>query len=368
MDLIAALLLVGLCVLPVPASSGEATGSDTPVVRERITFILGEDKKQTNRFYEIAEQYYRHDSKDRTDHIITSVHSLIEVRDYLENNPPVNGQPWGLVNIVVHSNEWAGMSTSILPGGQRVTAQTLQASLEQGEFNPLPDSLMDGISEIHIQGCALGKDTPLLRLLSRAFGGEDQQRPSVRSSKLYTYLQADKTQSSGYIQCLGDSWFIFIKPGTRPTYEDLAAKFRARNARVKLNWNEALTRKNPRFLGDSFSQEMHIPIRWTAVYPEQAPLPNLETFHHKIAWLKQEKELNQHLKKIGLSLDEFVWQITLKSYQTADGKDLPAVVARGKSRVISVVRARMEPDSLNPKALVPIKPTWDNVQYYGVGK
>jgi hypothetical protein len=227
---------------------------------------------------------------------------------------------------------------------------------------------MDAVSEIRLQGCALGKDTALLRLLSAAFGGEDQQRPTVHSSKLFSYFQADSTQDSGYLHGLADSWFLFLKPGTSPSYEELAARLRALYPRAKLDWGDALTRQSPRFLGDVFSYKMRIPLRWTVVYPEQAEVPKLKTLKRKMAWLKSQKELHTYLKNIGLSLDHFYWQVDLARYQAGDGKDLQAVVARGKCRVVSVMRAFTEPDPGNPKVLVPMNPALDNPKFYGVGK
>jgi hypothetical protein len=362
------LSLVGLLLLPRFVLAQETAPEASPIIRESITFILGEDTKQTRRFYELSEQYYRYDSTDRTDRIVTSLRSLIEVRDYLEKNPPANGQPWGLVNIVVHSNQWAGMNVSIVPNGQRTTAQALADALDQGEFQPLPDSLMDAFSEIHVQGCALGKDKMLLRLLAQAFGGDDQQHPTVRSSKKFSYFQADSTQSSGYLHGLADSWFVFLKPGTWPSYEEVAARFKALYPKVKVNWGDALTRQSPRFSGDAFSYKMRIPFRWTVVYPEDATFPKLDTLDQKMAWLRSQKELRAHLKHIGLSLNQFYWQVDPSFYQMGDGTDLPAVVARGKCKVVSVIRALTQPDPSNPKLLVPMKPALDNPKFYGVVK
>lgn len=329
---------------------------------------MGEDTKQTKRFYEISEQYYRYDSTDRTDRMVTSLRSLVEVRDYLEQNPSKNGQPWGLVNIVVHSNQWAGMNAPVLPHGQRTTVQTLAAALDQGEFPALPDSVVDAASEIRLQGCALGKDTALLKLLSQAFGGEDQQRPTVRSSKLFSYFQADSTRDSGYLHGLADSWFLFLKPGTSPSFEELARSLKALYPRAKLNWGDALTRQSPRFLGDVFSYKMRIPLRWTVVYPEQAEVPKLNTLKRKMAWLKSQRELRTYLRNIGLSLDHFYWQVDPGHYQAGDGKDLQAVVARGKCKVVSIMRARTQADPSNPNLLLPMKPALDNPTFYGVGK
>jgi hypothetical protein len=76
--------------------------------REGVTFIMGEDRNSDNRFYQAAADYYASDSGARTERLERNLRCLADVREYLANHRPSNGRPWGVVNIVAHSYEWAG--------------------------------------------------------------------------------------------------------------------------------------------------------------------------------------------------------------------------------------------------------------------
>ncbi len=49
-------------------------------LRERITFILGEDREADNRYYAEATNYYTHNKKGRTEYLVTTCRSLLEVK------------------------------------------------------------------------------------------------------------------------------------------------------------------------------------------------------------------------------------------------------------------------------------------------
>jgi len=57
------------------------------VERTSITFIMGEDKKESNPYYQEAMQYYRHHPKDGTDIVNNDCRSLVAMQKYLEENP-----------------------------------------------------------------------------------------------------------------------------------------------------------------------------------------------------------------------------------------------------------------------------------------
>ena len=85
--------------------------------REGVTFIMGEDRNQDNRFYQAATDYYATDSSVRTEHLERNLRCLADVRDYLANHRPANDRPWGVMNIVTHSYEWSGLSVPVREGG-----------------------------------------------------------------------------------------------------------------------------------------------------------------------------------------------------------------------------------------------------------
>ena len=85
--------------------------------RETITFILGEDNDPQNQYYTKAESHYRSHPSQKNEWIVKHCRSLKSVRDYLEQYN--NGQPWGRINLVVHSNEWLGLGLPVFENGKK---------------------------------------------------------------------------------------------------------------------------------------------------------------------------------------------------------------------------------------------------------
>ena len=140
---------------------GEAPVGD----RERITFIMGQQEptSATNRFYRSATHYFQ---INPAGNLVNEPRTLEALRNYLENNRPDNGQPWGEINIVVHANEEGGMSIPVFAGEEDVQIRTLRPAVDtpllfavdisnprrfltqlQGANNPLSQFLQGHFSE-----------------------------------------------------------------------------------------------------------------------------------------------------------------------------------------------------------------------------
>jgi len=200
----------------------EALGAAPEGERMSVTFILGSDAGE-DRFYTAAADFYRYDSAERTEIVETSLRSLGEVRDFLARRP-ANHLPWGVVNLVTHSYEWGGLAVPVRPGYGRTDAVSLGLAIRSGDLEPLPDSAVDCRTDVRIQGCALGRDSSFLALLSTALGGADIQRPRVRSSRCFVFFESAR-QNGGRArarQFLADYWYVVHPKGRRPGNPELA--------------------------------------------------------------------------------------------------------------------------------------------------
>ncbi len=334
--------------------------------RGSITFIMGEDKTPVNRFYTKAAYYYRHDETDQTEFVETSLRSLTGVRDYLEENPPANGSPWGVINIVAHGNEWSGLGIPIFPGGERTTKDSLTAAIESGNFPPLNNDVIDAESEIRIQGCALGLNRAFLALIGKVFGGEDLQRPIVRSCRYFISYQT--TESNGQIsycaQYLTDFWYAFYRSGYRPCDICLARRLRQRYPDADMNWREALKRTQPRYAGDIFHYTFDLPVKWIAIYPDKESCPDIRKKKDQQNWLNTQAELQLYINDVGIPIDYFEWRIRNIKYKCDDGTLKPAIKATGKCTILCVLKALTESDSTNSAHRRPLRPSITDTMYY----
>jgi hypothetical protein len=311
--------------------------SESVTQRESITFIMGEDSP----FYSKAEKYYRYSQIDQTEYVITSCRSLLEVRNHLEENPPSNNNPWGRINIVAHSNEWNGLGIPIIPGSKRTTKDTVITAIEEDKFLPLPNNIVDAQTEIRIDGCALGKDEELLRILGEAFGGDDSQYPVVRSSR-YFILYETTEKNGEIIECRKyhlDFWYAFYRPECRPPNLYLSDQLRKRYPDVDLDWQDALNRTEPRWLGDTFHYTFKVPIEWVVTYPDPNSRPDLTKEEAQQRWIEAQIELKRHLENLGIPIDSFEWRFENIDYIYDDGIKEVAIKATGKCTILCVLKA-----------------------------
>jgi hypothetical protein len=314
--------------------------------REGVTFIMGEDQNPDNRFYQAATDYYSSDSSARTEHMERNLRCLADVRDYLANHRPAGG-PWGVVNIVAHSYEWGGLSVPIREGQGRTDLTALRLAIASGDLRPLADSVVDCRTDFRIQGCALGRDTALLRLTSVAFGGRDLERPKVGSSRYFVYYESQRKGGvvESAAQFFAEYWYVVYQKGQRPGNAELARRFAERYPTYTIDWRSALGRSGPRQVGDAWYRMLSLPATWVTIYPESAALPRLSTPVARRAWLEAQAELGQRLKGLGLGLDDFLW-IARDTSVVDSGTVKPAILAVGRSTIACIERDVVTPDTL----------------------
>lgn len=134
--------------------------------RESVTFLLGATFNPQDALYGEAFKYYCNHPQKRTEYIITHCRSILEVRNYLAQNPTSNGLPWGKINVVVQGNDWKGLDTSIFPQGEPATFRNMLAAVEHNSFPSLSRPQIDQYSTLHLHGTEVNKNEGLVRMLS----------------------------------------------------------------------------------------------------------------------------------------------------------------------------------------------------------
>lgn len=315
--------------------------------REDITFILGEDSGPTNRYYTNARAYYESHPDARTEHLVTHLRSLLGVRDYLESHPPANGHPWGRINLVVHSNEWTGMETPVLPGGKRSDAPKIQAAIDQGYFPPIVDALIDQKTEIVVFGCALGRDETILHTLRAAFGGAegDPERPQVRSSRYFINYLSEWVGGRPHScrRLLTDFRYAFYPTGYRPADYQLVDQLQRSYPNDSMAYSGALARKAPRFAGDSYHHTFRVPIVKVVLYERPEDRPDFSTETARSAWFAQQTDLDSVFSAYQLTKEQFTWTYQKIRYEVAPGEKVPAVKLIGLCDVVCILQPLQDP-------------------------
>ncbi len=334
--------------------------------RESITFILGEDADNENMFYKEAAGYYRSHNSDRTEYIVNSCRSLIEVREYLKENPPANNQPWGTINLVTHGNQWLGLSVKIMPGQQRTTALSLQSAINRGVFNPLPVNVIDSRSELFVHGCAVGHNENLLKAMGTAFSS-NMEKPLVRASLFFENYTSNEdagvvTDNRRYFE---KAWFAYYKRGYRPGDIRLNRQLNQRYPGADINWRDAFTRSEPRWQGDSYHYTFDVPIKWIVTYTDNESLPDISTDKTKQHWLLDQEELLSVIESTEIPFNKFSWKIKPIVYKCVDGTLIPAIRAKGYATILCILIPLLSDDRNEITNYQPLVPgLYDTTYYY----
>jgi len=305
--------------------------------RHNITFIMGEDTDPENPYYTQAENYYRSHPEVRTEWMVTHLRSLKEVRDYLTEH--AQGK-WGIINLVVHSNEWTGMSVSVLPEGVRATSESIYAAIDEGHFPPLPSDIADERTELQLHACALGKNEDLLDAISTAFGGESAGSPKVRSTK--KFIQYIKTEN-GTQRYLNEYWHTAFKTDYRPHNIRLTKDLEEKYPYAPVYFYEALKRTQPRFAGDSYHYSFSVPVNWVVTFPTKADRPKLDTDEAKEAFLQNQIELLEQVAELGIAPEKFNWQYEYIDHTLEGESAESAILIKGKTSILCILKSLTEP-------------------------
>jgi hypothetical protein len=339
--------------------------SSKKICRQSITFILGEDKKKTNPYYTEATNYYLHNDSGKTTYVETQCRSLSEVREYLINHRPTNKLPWGLINLVSHGDQWLGLSVKVTPDSKRSTLDRILEHIEKGTFQPLSDSVIDSHSEIFIHACGVGNNADLVEAIAVVFRGK-KELPKVRATRLFEFYSS--IQENGQIKetqrYLSNAWFIYHKKGYEPGMNELCTSFHTKYPHVQIDWQEALTREQPRWAGDPYCYKFDIPVDVVLHYASKESLPDISSEDKKLALISTNPEIKETLRKIEISAENFEWELKKGYANNSNGKRSPAILIKGYCTILCVLKPLAEEHPNNQSLNKPITPSLEDTSYY----
>ncbi len=289
-SLFSALIFLGSC-----QSSESLTDDETPVVieadqpRVSLTFILSEDGKNGNRFYQKASDYFHLHATDKTDNVVYTCQSLEQVKDYLEHF----SQPLSLINLVTHGNPWQGLSVPVLENGKRCSYSNLAAALDNGEISAIKSAAIDQNTQVNVISCGIGQDKRLVALLKRLFGTE------VHASEYYVNFSEslEKYHSKFYFTT---SKYEYADGNIIPNR--LSQKYPDDN----LDWKAAYANEVDEAEGP-FHYKFRMAVNWTVIFPNKKERETVQSEATLVEWMKTQAALSRSLEEMNLTFNEFQW-------------------------------------------------------------
>jgi len=261
-------------------------------------------------------------------HFVDICRSLFAVREYLQHNH--DGRTWGKVNLVLHSNQWTGMSIPVLPDGERASVETVFACIQEESFLPLENEVVDEETALNFISCGLGKNKDLLYALQLAFGGFDNQQPHVVSSENFVYFGFDERQQVTASEV--KPFYAFYKTAYKPADLHLRRQLENRYPKVKIDWLNAMSKKEPANEGDVFHTKFNVPVLWNVTLDVPAERVEIDSEYDKIEFVRAQDDLMEALDKFDIPIEKFRWQMSITEQE---GK--AQVKIKGKSTVLCVL-------------------------------
>jgi hypothetical protein len=345
-----ALFLLGSCTQVVAAQAAQ---------RETVTFIFGPDDDTEHPLTSLVRAYYRDDPLERTDRVVADLGSLLEALDYLRNQPPANGQPWGIVNIVAHSNDNGILSVPLQRGEDAISPERLSRAIRDKLLSPLPRTILDEQSEIRLIGCALGRSTRLLRLMSKALGRRRGHRPPISSSLFYTSFGS----VSGHVfRCLARACTVPMRISESVDDPQVNQRIRPCVREIGPDVQAVSRRTRPRFMGDSYRHVAEGSFRWLAVFPVPTEPPRIETAYQRDRWLSGDPDFRRYLAMNRIPWEPDQWTVTPSTTAGHDRVDGPSITVRGAVKKLFLVKPLVREDPSGE--IVPLSPSWRDTSYY----
>ncbi|MFZ4400203.1 MAG: hypothetical protein ACOYO1_09225 [Bacteroidales bacterium] len=338
------------------------------ISRTSITFILGKDETSRYPYFSLANQYYRINDSDKTEIVIDSLTSLLEVRNYLEQHPPKNKHPWGLINLVSHGNEFIDLSVKVIPNGDRTSTESLNSAIHDSIFNPLDSNIVDRKSLIFLHGCAVGQNKSLLKTLGYAFGG-NKNAIKVKASRLfeyYTYFSENKNPQN-IRHYYAKVWYGFYKLDSFPDENSLVKQLEMKYPDDKVNWQEAIRRQYPSNPSEIYHIKFGIPVVWEDFYEKKTDIPALNTKSKQDKWFANHKEFQVLMKKTQIPFEYYQLKFFTAVYKN-ETEIYYSNKVKARAGVICIIKPLLaEKDPLKTD-FIPFKPHANDTNYFGFGK
>ena len=291
------------------------------VSREPIVFIAGFDKGN-EAFYSNARTYF----KEKGLKVIDGQYSLEEIIVWL--NEHANQNPYGEVHIVNKSNPYKGMNLETIVRGEKITTETLRKSITQGTL-PILKDVVNNNTKIVFHASGLVENKELLKTLKDAFSAK--KLPKVIASPYHTIFGGKFSN-----HFLAKPYYVFYPTAHSPGKTDLSKEIAKKYPEEKdIDWFETLYNEEERYVGEAYTTQFSIPIKWEFGYHNtDEEMPIFTSQEEVMDWIEQQDELMVELNKYNIAIDKFRWNWSVKN---------STLVIRGRTTGLCILKPLIKP-------------------------
>jgi hypothetical protein len=310
------------------------------ITRKPVVFITGFDKGDET-FYDNARIYF----KEQEFEIVEDQYSVEEIIQWLNKNESKN--PYGEIHIVNQSNPYKGMTLETTIKGEKVTAETLRKNITKGNLPTLKESV-NANSKIIFHANGLGENTELMNTFKDAFCSNEL--PNVIASSYFSIFDGVFTK-----HYLAKPFYVFYPTANSPGKIDLSKEIAKKYSEEKeIDWYDALHNENERYIGDVYSTQFSIPVKFELDYHNSDDeMPSFENQEEIINFFRLKEGLYAEFEKLNIPLDKFRWTYSIKN---------SSLRISGNTTVLTVLKPLIKPYG----ELKHIEPDTNNKRLYAM--
>lgn len=297
--------------------------SETSVLEARkpVVFITGYDKGEST-FYTDARTYF----KNKEYQIVDETYSLEEIINWMNSNATKN--PYGEVHIVSYNNPFKSMNLETTINGEKVTLSNLQTTIHQAKL-PTLENVVTSNTNIVFHSQSLGKNAALMNTLKEVFVAEEV--PNVIASPFYNVFGGEFKK-----HYLAQPFYVFYPTAHSPGKVDLSKEIAKKYPQEKdMEWYAALTNEVERYIGEPYTVQYNIPVKWEIDYTNSDnEIPTFTSQEAIMDWIEGEEDLNNELLDMGIVVDKFRWSWKVKNSK---------LTIKGKTTVLCVLKPLIKP-------------------------
>jgi hypothetical protein len=308
----------------------------------------------------MANHYYRLASDERTDVVVCGLTSLSEVFDWLRTHPvvrtltpppPIDPSMAGLqdptyqrinlstykhINLVSHGNEFIDLQATVTPHGPRISTASLREALADSTLLPPASNVVDHRTLVHLHGCAVGQNQPLLDALAEAFGGE----ANVVASKLfeyYTYLSPNHNPQS-LRHYYARTWYAFYHPDSAVDEAALVRQLQRRYPADSVDWRAGLRRRFQNSPDELYHYSFIVPVRYDEFYERPEDKPSVGSPAKRQQWVDSHPDFRALLDSTRIPRNYFQTKFYRLTTVTDDDRILLGLEVRARAGVICLIQ------------------------------
>ena len=306
-----------------------------PTYREPLVFITGNNNSD---FYKKAKSHF----EEKQFEVITEAFSLQEIIIWLNAN--FDERLYSDIHIVSKNNPWKGMSLETTANGNHLTSGNLSSELAYGNI-PKLDEVITTDTNVIFHSSALSQNSALIQTIKTAL--TSNVSPNIITSPHYNIFGGDFSD-----HYLAKPYYGFYPTAKSPGKTDLSKEFAKNYPHEKeIDWYTALNNEKERFIGDAYTIQFNIPLKWEFEYTGDEEVPYFENQDEIIAWVVENEEILHQIEGMNIPLKKFRWNSVTKNDK---------LVVKAITTVLCVLKPIIKPYG----DLQHIEPEIDNLRLY----